>query len=110
MVRKGNLAVFEGMQAKRSKISETGEAMPTKISFYAFHVNLYLHEFFEPILFLTPPPWTIHVIKKHVLGQVLFFSSSSSSYHYMQALLLSHLHYIKVQSTNNKLTVTLTIL
>ena len=54
MVRKGNLAVFEGMQAKRSKISETGEAMPIKISFHTFHINLYLHEFFEPILFFDP--------------------------------------------------------
>ena len=46
MVRKGNLAVFEG-----SNISETGEAMPTKIGVHAFDVNLYLHEFFEPILY-----------------------------------------------------------
>ena len=28
--------------------------MPTKIGFHAFHVNLYLHEFFEPILFFDP--------------------------------------------------------
>ena len=28
--------------------------MPTKIGFNAFDNNLYLHEFFEPILFLTP--------------------------------------------------------
>ena len=27
------------------KISETGEATPTKFGFYAFHINLYLHEF-----------------------------------------------------------------
>ena len=46
MVRKGNLAVFEG-----SNISETGEAMPTKIGVHAHYINLYLHEFFEPILF-----------------------------------------------------------
>ena len=37
MVRKGNLAVFEG-----SNISEIGV--------HAFHINPYLHEFFEPIL------------------------------------------------------------
>ena len=37
-----------------SNISETGEAMPTKIGLRAFHVNLYLHEFFEPILFFDP--------------------------------------------------------
>ena len=63
MVQKGNLAVLEGMQAKRSKISETGEAMPTKIGFHAFYVNLYLHEFLSRFYFLTPPPWTLHVIK-----------------------------------------------
>ena len=45
MVRKGNLAVFEG-----SSISETGEVTPTKIGVYAFDINPYLHEFFEPIL------------------------------------------------------------
>ena len=32
--------------------------MPTKIDLQAFHVNLYLHEYFEPILFFDPP-WTI---------------------------------------------------
>ena len=35
---------------KSSNISETGEAMPTKIGVHAFHINPYLHEFFEPIL------------------------------------------------------------
>ena len=45
MVRKGNLAVFES-----SNISETGEALPTKIGVHAFDINLSLHEFFEPIL------------------------------------------------------------
>ena len=45
MVGKGNLAIFES-----SNISETGEAMPTKIGMYAFDINPYLHEFFEPIL------------------------------------------------------------
>ena len=44
MVRKGNLAVFEG-----SSISETGEVIPTKIGVHAFYINAYLHEFFEPI-------------------------------------------------------------
>ena len=44
MVGKGNLAVFEG-----SNISETGKVTPTKIGVYACHMNLYLHEFFEPI-------------------------------------------------------------
>ena len=42
MVRKGNLAIFEG-----SGISETGEAMPTKISVHACYINAYLHEFIE---------------------------------------------------------------
>ena len=44
MVGKGNLAVLESRN-----ISETGEATPTKIGVYALHINLYLHEFFEPI-------------------------------------------------------------
>ena len=44
MVRKGNLAVFEGCG-----ISETGETTPTKISVHACYINAYLHEFFEPI-------------------------------------------------------------
>ena len=44
MVRKGNLAFFEG-----SSISETREALPTKIVVCACDINLYLHEFFEPI-------------------------------------------------------------
>ena len=51
MGQKGNLAVFES-----SNISETREAtptIPTKIDFHAFHVNLYLHEYFELILFLS---------------------------------------------------------
>ena len=42
MVRKGNLTVFEG-----SSISETGEAMPTKIGVHACYINPYFHEFFE---------------------------------------------------------------
>ena len=44
MVRKGNLAVFEG-----SNISETEEVTLTKIGVHAFDMCLYLHEFFEPI-------------------------------------------------------------
>ena len=44
MVRKGKLAIFEG-----SSISETKEVTPTKIGVHAFHMSLYLHEFFEPI-------------------------------------------------------------
>ena len=45
MVKKGNLAVFEG-----SSISETGAALPTNFDAHAFDINPYLHEFFEPIL------------------------------------------------------------
>ena len=41
MVRKGNLAVFEG-----SNIFETRMAMPTKIGVHIFDIKLYLHDFF----------------------------------------------------------------
>ena len=34
---------------KSSRISETGESMPTKIGVHAFDINLYLHEFLVPI-------------------------------------------------------------
>ena len=44
MVGKGNLAVFEGCS-----ISETKETTPIKIGVHACYINLYLHEFFEPI-------------------------------------------------------------
>ena len=44
MVRKGNLAAFEG-----SGISKTSVAMPTKIGVHACYINAYLNEFFEPI-------------------------------------------------------------
>ena len=44
MVRKGNLAVFEG-----NGISKTREATPTKIGVHAFDINPYLPEFFESI-------------------------------------------------------------
>ena len=44
MVRKGKLAIFQD-----SSISETGEAPPTKIGVHVCDINLYLHEFFEPI-------------------------------------------------------------
>ena len=45
LVGKGSLAVFEG-----SGIFETEEATPTKIGVPACYINLYLNEFFEPIL------------------------------------------------------------
>ena len=44
MVRKGNLAIFEGCS-----ISETEKTTPTKFGAYALDINPYLHEFFEPI-------------------------------------------------------------
>ena len=37
-----------------SKIPETLEATPTKFGLHAFHINLYMHEFFEAILFFDP--------------------------------------------------------
>ena len=45
MGRKGNLAVFES-----SIIFETGEVTPTKIGVNVCYINLYMHDFFEPIL------------------------------------------------------------
>ena len=44
MVRKGNLAIFEG-----SGISKTKETIPTIIDVHACYINTYLHEFFELI-------------------------------------------------------------
>ena len=44
MGQKGKMAVFEG-----SNISETEEVTPTKIGVHACHMNIYMHEFFNPI-------------------------------------------------------------
>ena len=44
MVRKVNLVIFES-----SNISETRMAMPIKVGVHAQYIDLYLHEFFEPI-------------------------------------------------------------
>ena len=44
MVGKGKLAVFE-----TSGISETRKDTPIKIGVHAFYINVYMHEFFEPI-------------------------------------------------------------
>ena len=41
---KGKFGCFES-----GNISKTGEAMPTIIGVQSFDINLYLHEFFEPI-------------------------------------------------------------
>ena len=67
MVRKGNLAKFES-----SKISETEEAMLTKIGEHACDINPYLHEFFEPILIdsIFSLPWTIAHGQKGKFGQI----------------------------------------
>ena len=40
MVRKGNLAVFEG-----GNISKNRMAPPTKIGVHAFNIKLHLHDF-----------------------------------------------------------------
>ena len=45
MVGRGNLAIFES-----SGISETRKDTPTKIGVNACYINVYMHEFFEPIL------------------------------------------------------------
>ena len=39
---------------EKEQISETGEATLTKIGLHVFQANLYLHEFFESILFFDP--------------------------------------------------------
>ena len=44
MVGKENLVVFES-----TGISETVQTTPTKIGVNACYINVYLHEFFEPI-------------------------------------------------------------
>ena len=44
MVGKGKLTV-----SKSSNKSETGKVTPTKISVLACDINLYMHEYFEPI-------------------------------------------------------------
>ena len=44
MVGKGNLAVFES-----TGISETVKTTPTKIGVNACYINVYWHEFFQPI-------------------------------------------------------------
>ena len=44
MVGKGNMTVFES-----SSISKTRMATPIKIGVHAQYIDLYLHEFFEPI-------------------------------------------------------------
>ena len=43
MIRRANLK-------EKKKISETGEATPTKTDVHELDINPYLHEFFEPIM------------------------------------------------------------
>ena len=50
---KGNFGRFEGKRIM-GKIFRTGEVTPIEIGLQAFLVNLYLREFFEPILFFDP--------------------------------------------------------
>ena len=45
MGQKGKLVVFES-----DNISETGEVTSTKIGVNVCYINIYLHDFFEPIL------------------------------------------------------------
>ena len=74
MVRRGNLAVFEG-----SSNSETGKVTPTKIGVHACYINPYLYEFFEPIPialnFLMTMDYRAFVRK----GNVAVFEGSSMS-------------------------------
>ena len=68
VVRKGNLTKFE-----TSNIAKTRKAMPTKIGLHAFHINLYLHEYFESILIFRPP-WTnvgTYCIQVHIHVQYM---------------------------------------
>ena len=65
MVRKGNLAVFEG-----NNISETEETTPTKIGVHPCDINPYWHEFFPagarsapagPKIVLVPPRSILYI-------------------------------------------------
>ena len=53
MVRR-EILTFMKANEKGGKISKTEKTMLTKIELHAFHVNLYVHEFFEQILFFDP--------------------------------------------------------
>ena len=63
-----------------------GEATPTKIGFNAFHVNLYLHKFFELILFFDP--WSEGKFWLFKLVSMYFTSTSTcmnflSQFHFL---------------------------
>ena len=55
---------------KGNFISETGEAMLTKIGVHAFDISLYLHEIFEPILF-DYSPWSEREIWPNLKGNFI---------------------------------------
>ena len=54
---KGNFGCFEGNI--NIAISLKPEVTPTKIGLPAFHVDFYLHEFFEQILFFDPMDYSL---------------------------------------------------
>ena len=91
MVRKGNLAVFES-----TGISETGEAMPTKIGVHACYIKAYLHIYFEIILinYIFDGPWTIVHGRK---GNLAVFESTgiSETGEAMPTKIVVHACYIK---------------
>ena len=53
MVRREILAIFEGKQNGAESPKPKGPH-PPKIALHAFHIHLYLLEFFELILFIDP--------------------------------------------------------
>ena len=60
MVRR-EILPFWGQVIKDQNLRNRRSHTPTKFGFYAFHINLYLHEFFELILFFDPmdySPWS----------------------------------------------------
>ena len=64
---KEKFGCFKGKQ-KGSKIRE---AMPTKIGLHAFPINLYLHEIYEPILFLTPMDYSKYMYMQRTYLHVI---------------------------------------
>ena len=47
-------------------MSKTEEAMLTKLDAHEYLLNLYLHEFFEPILFFDPIDYNISLSKREI--------------------------------------------
>ena len=50
--------------------------MPTKFGLHAFHVNLYLHEFFEPVLFFDPHVTMIIIISCLCIKERLSYNNA----------------------------------